>query len=168
MLDFNPTEFLVVAVVALIVIGPKDLPKVMRMIGKWVGRARGIARQFRSGFDEMIREAELAELQKQWAAENERIMREHPPHALPAPDSHPTDADEHATPEPVMVAQPALRDEPEAVAEPPAPAPAPRRRKPPATGDTIEAPKPRARKAPATGDAIEAPKPRARKPRTQK
>lgn len=85
MLDFNAPEFLVVAVVALLVIGPKDLPKAMRFLGKWVGRARGVANQFRSGFDNMVREAELADLQKQWAAENERIMREHPVTSLPAP-----------------------------------------------------------------------------------
>lgn len=85
MLDFNAPEFLVVAVVALLVIGPKELPRALHFMGKWVGRARGVARQFRSGFDTMVREAELAELEKQWAAENERIMREHPKQSLPAP-----------------------------------------------------------------------------------
>ena len=78
MLDVAPTELLMVAVVALVVIGPKDLPRAMRMVGHWVGRARGVARQFRSGFDAMVREAELAEMEQKWAAENERIMREHP------------------------------------------------------------------------------------------
>jgi len=76
-LDVAPSEFLMVAFVALIVIGPKDLPKAMRVVGHWVGRARGVARQFRSGFDSMVREAELEEMEKRWAAENERIMREH-------------------------------------------------------------------------------------------
>jgi sec-independent protein translocase protein TatB len=85
MLDFNAPEFLVVAIVALIVIGPKDLPKAMRFVGQWVGKARGIARQFRSGFDSMVREAELAEMEKKWAEENERIMREHPLPQLNAP-----------------------------------------------------------------------------------
>ena len=61
MLDFNAPEFLVVAIVALLVIGPKDLPKMLRVVGNWVGRARGVARQFRSGLDTMIRESELAE-----------------------------------------------------------------------------------------------------------
>ncbi len=68
---------LILAVVALIVIGPKDLPKAMRLLGFWVGRAQGVARQFRSGFDNMVREAELAEMEKKWAAENQRIMQEH-------------------------------------------------------------------------------------------
>ena len=89
MFDVAPTELLLVAIVALLVIGPKDLPKAMRFVGHWVGKARGIARQFRSGFDSMVREAELAEMEKKWAEENARIMREHPmtptPAALPAP-----------------------------------------------------------------------------------
>lgn len=79
MFDVAPTELLLVAAVALIVIGPKDLPKVMRAVGKWVGKARGIARQFRSGFDEMVRESELAEMEKKWAEENAKIMAEYPP-----------------------------------------------------------------------------------------
>ena len=82
MFNVDPSEFMLVALVALVVIGPKDLPKAMRVVGYWVGKARGVARQFRSGFDEMVREAELAEMEKKWAAENERIMREHP---APAP-----------------------------------------------------------------------------------
>ena len=68
----------VVALVALLVIGPKDLPRAMRVVGYWVGKARGVSRQFRAGFDQMVREAELEEMEKKWAAENERIMREHP------------------------------------------------------------------------------------------
>ena len=78
MFDVAPTELLLVAIVALLVIGPKDLPKAMRFVGHWVGKARGVARQFRSGFDTMVREAELAEMEKKWAEENARIMREHP------------------------------------------------------------------------------------------
>jgi sec-independent protein translocase protein TatB len=82
MFDVAPTELLLVAAVALIVIGPKDLPKVMRVVGNWVGKARGVARQFRSGFDEMVRESELAELEKKWAEENAKIMAEHPPETV--------------------------------------------------------------------------------------
>jgi sec-independent protein translocase protein TatB len=78
MFDIASTELLLVMLVALLVIGPKDLPKAMRVVGKWVGKARGVAAQFRSGFDEMVREAELEEMEKKWKAENERIMREHP------------------------------------------------------------------------------------------
>ena len=78
MFDIASSELLLVALVALVVIGPKDLPKAMRFVGHWVGKARGMARHFRSGFDEMIREAELEEMEKKWAAENARIMAEHP------------------------------------------------------------------------------------------
>jgi sec-independent protein translocase protein TatB len=78
MFDVASSEFLLVVLVALLVIGPKDLPKVLRVVGKWVGKARGVAAQFRSGFDEMVRQSELEELEKKWKAENERIMREHP------------------------------------------------------------------------------------------
>ena len=109
MLDVAPTELLLVAVVALLVIGPKDLPRAMRFVGKWVGKARGVARQFRSGIDTMIRESELAEMEKQWAAENERIMREHPTPALPAPQpDHFTQDPGIVDGDPVMVEQPAL------------------------------------------------------------
>lgn len=77
MFNIDSSEFLLVAIVALVVIGPKDLPKAMRVVGYWVGKARGVTRQFRQGFDNMVREAELEEMEKRWAAENERIMREH-------------------------------------------------------------------------------------------
>jgi len=85
MFDIAPTEFLIVALVALVVIGPKDLPRVMRTVGNWTAKARGMARHFRSGLDTMMREAELEEMEKKWKAENERIMRDHPPASLPSP-----------------------------------------------------------------------------------
>lgn len=78
MFGIDSGELLIIAVVALVVIGPKDLPRVMRTLGNFVGRARGMAKHFRAGFDTMIREAELEEMEKKWKAENERIMREHP------------------------------------------------------------------------------------------
>ena len=77
MFDIAPSEFILFALVALVVIGPKDLPKAMRVAGRFVGKARGMARHFRSGFDAMVREAELEEMEAKWKAENERIMREH-------------------------------------------------------------------------------------------
>ena len=78
-LDIAPTELMVLGVVALLVIPPKDLPKAMRIAGQWMSRARGMARQFRSGFDDMIRESEFKEMESKWKAENERIMRDFPP-----------------------------------------------------------------------------------------
>lgn len=105
MFDVAPTELLLVAVVALVVIGPKDLPRAMRFVGQWVAKARGVARHFRSGIDEMIRQSELEEMEKKWAAENERIMREHPAQAIV---EHA--AIEHAPVEPVVLEAPAGYD----------------------------------------------------------
>ena len=65
MFDFAWSEIAVIAVVALVVIGPKDLPKVLRTVGTWVGKARAVAREFQSSLDQMIREAELEEVRKQ-------------------------------------------------------------------------------------------------------
>ena len=86
MFGVDSTEFAVVAILALIFIGPKDLPKVMRTIGQWVGRVRGMARHFTAGLENMVREAELEEMEKKWREENERIMRLYPPdHDYPDP-----------------------------------------------------------------------------------
>ncbi len=74
MFDVSSSEFLLVVVIALVVIGPKDLPKVLRFVGKWMGKARAVAAQFRSGLDDMVRQSELEELEKKWKAENDRIM----------------------------------------------------------------------------------------------
>jgi sec-independent protein translocase protein TatB len=119
MFDVAPTELLLVALVALVVIGPKDLPKAMRFVGYWVGRARSVMRQFRSGFDNMVREAELEEMEKKWAAENARIMAEHPapamlPHAADTPTviDHDRVESDGAEAAPVMVEQPAFAPEP--------------------------------------------------------
>ena len=81
MFGIDSSELAVVAILALIFIGPKDLPKVMRTIGYWVGRARGMARHFTSGIENMVREAELEEMEKTWREENERIMKLHPANA---------------------------------------------------------------------------------------
>ena len=78
MFGVDTTELALVAILALIFIGPKDLPKVMRTVGYWVGRMRGMARHFTSGIENMMREAELEEMEKKWREENERIMRLHP------------------------------------------------------------------------------------------
>ena len=81
MFGVDSSELAVVAILALIFIGPKDLPKVMRTVGYWVGRVRGMARHFTSGIENMVREAELEEMEKRWREENERIMQLHPANA---------------------------------------------------------------------------------------
>jgi sec-independent protein translocase protein TatB len=65
MFDLAWSHILLIGVVALLVIGPKDLPRVLRTVGIWVGRARSVAREFQSSLDQMIREAELEEVRKQ-------------------------------------------------------------------------------------------------------
>jgi sec-independent protein translocase protein TatB len=77
----DSSELAVVAILALIFIGPKDLPRVMRTVGYWIGRVRGMARHFTAGIENMVREAELEEMEKRWREENERIMRLHPANA---------------------------------------------------------------------------------------
>jgi sec-independent protein translocase protein TatB len=100
MFGVDSSEFLNVAVLALIFIGPKDLPKVMRTVGYWVGRMRGMARHFTSGIENMMREAELEEMEKKWREENERILRLHPADAhYPEPgqpDAMPPVADQES------------------------------------------------------------------------
>ena len=59
------TELVVIAIVALIVVGPKDLPMLMRKIGQFLGRMRAMANDFRASFDEMARQSELDELRKE-------------------------------------------------------------------------------------------------------
>ncbi len=84
MLDIGSSELLMIVVVAVVVIGPKDLPRALYKVGQIIGKARAMSRHFRSGIDAMIREAEMEELEKKWAAQNRRIMDEHPP--VPADD----------------------------------------------------------------------------------
>jgi sec-independent protein translocase protein TatB len=64
MFDIGWSEFVVIAVVALIAIGPKELPGVLRMVGQWMGKARRMAAEFQGQFQEAMREAEMADLKK--------------------------------------------------------------------------------------------------------
>jgi sec-independent protein translocase protein TatB len=64
MFDIGWSELVVIAVVALIAIGPKELPGVLRMVGQWIGKARKMAGEFQGQFQEAMREAEMADLKK--------------------------------------------------------------------------------------------------------
>lgn len=75
MFDVGAGELLVILIVAVVVIGPKDLPLAMRTAGRWIGKMRRISAQFRTGIDAMVREAELEDMEKKWKAQNEAIMR---------------------------------------------------------------------------------------------
>jgi sec-independent protein translocase protein TatB len=106
MFGVDTTEFLIVAIAALLFIGPKDLPMAMRTVGRWVAKVRGMARHFTSGIETMMREAELEEMEKKWREENEPIMREYP--ALDAEmkaAEAPLDPDEPALPLELPIAE---------------------------------------------------------------
>ena len=64
MFDIGWSEMALVALIALIVIGPKELPKAMRSMAKWTRKARSMAREFQSGIDDMVREADLEDARK--------------------------------------------------------------------------------------------------------
>ena len=72
-------EFLLIGVIALIVVGPKDLPMLMRKVGKFVAHLRGMASEFRASFDELARQSELDELRKE--VEAMRQAAQQPAHA---------------------------------------------------------------------------------------
>lgn len=108
MFGVDTSELLVVAVVALLFIGPKELPRVMMMIGRWIGQIRGYARHFTAGIENVIREAELEEMEKTWRQENQRILAQ-----FPADGSYPE-------PEPVMTSLPPGDDQPDLPLETPA------------------------------------------------
>jgi sec-independent protein translocase protein TatB len=65
LLDFGWSELLLIGVVALVFIGPKDLPKALRVAGFWVRKARSLSREFQSSIDQMIREAELDDIRQE-------------------------------------------------------------------------------------------------------
>ena len=83
-------EFLVIVVVAVVVIGPKDMPMALRTVGRWIARVRRVSNHFKAGIETMIREAEMEEMEKKWAEQNASILREHPTDA--APEMEPTGA----------------------------------------------------------------------------
>lgn len=126
MFGVDSSEFIIVVIAALIFIAPKDLPGVLRTVGRFVGKIRGMARHFNSGIEAMIRESELEEMERQWRAENDRIMREYP-----------------ALESDIMTSetQPSLPLEPGSPADPvPAPTPAPSPSDAPTTPDRRELP----------------------------
>jgi len=78
MFDIGWSEILLIVIVAVVVIGPKELPSALRTAGRWIGQMRRVSNHFRAGVDAMIREAEMEEMEKKWAEQNARIMAEHP------------------------------------------------------------------------------------------
>lgn len=106
MFGVDSSELLIVAVLALLFIGPKELPHLMLKIGRFVGKIRGYTRHFTAGIENAMREAELEEMEKKWREENQRILAQYP-----------ADGD---YPEPVMTVQAATTDQPDLPLEAPA------------------------------------------------
>ena len=78
MFDIGASELLVIVVVAILVIGPKDMPNAMRAAGRWIGKMRRMSNHFRAGVDEMVRQAEMEDMEKKWAERNAEIMAKYP------------------------------------------------------------------------------------------
>ncbi|MHA6316721.1 Sec-independent protein translocase protein TatB [Altererythrobacter sp. CAU 1778] len=78
MFDIGASELLIIVIVAIVVIGPGEMPRAMRTAGQWIARIRKVSGHFRAGLDAMVREAELAEMEKEWKERNAKIMAEHP------------------------------------------------------------------------------------------
>jgi sec-independent protein translocase protein TatB len=133
MFGIDSSELFVLGLVALLVIGPSRLPMAMKTVGKWVAKGRAMTRHVRTGFDTMIREAELEEMQKAWAKHNEAIMKAtaSQPAAFPEPASAETPPEVPALPESaaVMATPPVAEPAVDTPAEKPARKRAPRARK---------------------------------------
>ena len=104
MFDIGAAELLVIIIVAVLVIGPKDMPMAMRTAGRWIGKVRKVSAHFRTGIDAMMREAGLEDMEKKWKAQNEAIMKRsaasteaengEPLMTGPPPKSDPTEIEE--------------------------------------------------------------------------
>lgn len=85
MFDIGASEFLLIVIVAIVVIGPKELPMALRTAGRWIAKMRRVSGHFRTGIETMIREAELEEMEREWRKQNEEIMKAHPPVPVDTP-----------------------------------------------------------------------------------
>src|SRR5262244_2333635 len=90
MFDIGWSELVVIAVVALIAIGPKELPGVLRMVGQWIGKARKMAAEFQGQFQEAMREAEMADLKKSFDEVKEQIASAFGEPVTPTESAQPT------------------------------------------------------------------------------
>ncbi|CEG07949.1 Sec-independent protein translocase protein TatB [Afipia felis] len=88
MFDIGWSELVVIGVVALIAIGPKELPGVLRMIGQWVGKARRMASDFQGQFNEAMREAEMADIKKSFDDISAASRDLHPTKLLASLEEH--------------------------------------------------------------------------------
>jgi sec-independent protein translocase protein TatB len=135
-LDFGMSELLLIGIVALVFIGPKDLPKALRVAGFWVRKARTLSREFQSSVEQMIREAELDEMRQELKKATEIDLEKQfrntidPTGSLAESLKPPelpkfSDADLPAAPAPQAPPQPPAEMPETEAAEPPAPTIAP-------------------------------------------
>ena len=139
MFDLAWSELLVIAVVAILVVGPKDLPRLMKTVGQWVGKMRRMASHFQAGVDEMIRQAELEDLRKDLAAMKRDMnapMRMDPATSTTPPPDHLMVQSDPSAPKPAPLPLPPpiehsiLPPHPAPAPDPAAPAAAPEKTTP--------------------------------------
>ena len=94
MFDIGWSELVVIGVVALIAIGPKELPGVLRMIGQWAGKARRMASDFQGQFNEAMREAEMADIKKSFDDISAASRDLHPTKLLASLEEHAREREE--------------------------------------------------------------------------
>jgi sec-independent protein translocase protein TatB len=150
MFDISWSELLLIAVVALVFIGPKELPGVLRTVGQWTGKIRRMASEFQDQFRDAIREAEVADLKKDIDEATSKLNAGLDPFAGINESTAWKPSEPTASPPPAADAPPA-----EAV-EPAAPAPAHAEPAPAATGPASAATEPAATSAPAPARGGEA------------
>jgi sec-independent protein translocase protein TatB len=123
MFDIGASELLLIVIVAVVVIGPKDLPAALRTAGRWMGKIRRVSGHFRAGVDAMIREAEMEDMEKKWAEQNARIMAKYPAGEAQAADTPPPPAAASAEARMEPIAPPPVTPDPQPGDEPQLPLP---------------------------------------------
>jgi sec-independent protein translocase protein TatB len=78
MFDIGASELLLIVIVAVFAVGPKEIPNALRTAGRWIAKVRKVSGHFRTGIETMIREAELEEMEKLWREQNAAIMDANP------------------------------------------------------------------------------------------
>lgn len=110
MFDIASSELLLVALVALVVLGPKELPALLRHLGRWTAKARDMRDHLRGGFDDMMRQAETAEAEKAFREAKEAMRRSEEMLAAGRPEL--ANATVTDSPAPAIAATPALAPAP--------------------------------------------------------
>src|SRR5260370_2317274 len=98
MFGIDSSELVLIAIVALVVIGPKELPGLLRTWGKWMAQMRGMAAEFRGHVDEMVRQSDLDEVKKQLTASSGLALQSpHPTNSIPPPTQQAMPEGQHTT-----------------------------------------------------------------------